>query len=250
MTTPARATDDARGRFYTWLQRKYVSVTTILSALGKPALPNWAAKTVAEFAIRQHKQVYAILQESGEDAAIRFLKGRPWAERDTAADIGSTVHKAIDMHILGQEYEWPEKAKGHERQFNQWLAEYEPTFELSEATVYHRKPAYAGTLDSILTLPNGRRYLVDVKSGKNVYGEVALQLAAYRYADFIGLPDGTEHEVPPVDGAAVLHLRPNDHEFLEIRAGEDEYRVFLYVMACWRWLNGGQDGAVGAEVER
>ena len=55
MAGPQLARSPRKGRVYVWPpdspDREYPSVTTILSEVAKPAIPYWAAKQVAEFAI-------------------------------------------------------------------------------------------------------------------------------------------------------------------------------------------------------
>src|SRR5262249_28914527 len=82
----------------------------------------------------------------------------------------------------------------------------------------------------------GRKLLLDTKTGKGVYPEVALQLAAYRYAEFIGLPDGSEAKMPTVDGCAVVHLpEAGGYQLLEVRADPEGFTGFLYVRECFRF---------------
>lgn len=131
---------------------------------------------------------------------------------------------------------WPDEIAPHLLQFERFLAAHTPTFEATEATVYNRAQHYAGTLDAILTLADGRKLLVDYKSGKAVYPEVGLQLAAYRYAEFIGMPDNTEAPMQTVDGCAVLHLTPDAFTFQEVRADQDVFNAFLYARETFRFM--------------
>jgi hypothetical protein len=80
--------------------------------------------------------------------------------------------------------------------------------------------------------------IVDTKSGKNVYSEVALQLAAYARADFIGLPDGTEVAPPVVQAGAVLHLNPRlrkGYEFREVVIDDEVFRYFRHAQQIDKW---------------
>jgi hypothetical protein len=119
--------------------------------------------------------------------------------------------------------------------FEQFLADWTPHYVMTEASVFNTTEKYAGTLDAIVHM-NDARYLMDVKSGKGVYPEVGLQLAAYRYAEFIGLPDGSEEPMPQVDGAVVLHL-PDEggYDLLNIRADRDVFTAFLYAREVFRF---------------
>src|SRR4051794_14692313 len=192
MTTPRNARSSGGRRFYTWGGAKYWSVTTIVNGgLPKPVLVNWAKKFTAEFACDNYAARGEVLKAARE-GAIDWLKNASFRDRDKKAELGSWVHAACEAFQLGKPMPpWPVAIKPHMEHFAAFLDEYQPTIELAEASVYNRTEKYAGTLDAI-ALFGDRRLLFDVKTGKGVYPEVGLQLAAYRYAEFIGLPDGSE----------------------------------------------------------
>jgi hypothetical protein len=233
VTSPRNAKTTNRGRTYTWPGDDppitYDSVTTVLSGgVPKPALPSWAAKSVAEWAVSNVQQVLDIIETEGPGEAVRILKGKPWSQRDRAADLGSRCHDAAEAYVLGKPMpEWEEDVKPYMASFCAFLEDFRPTYELTEATVYNRRYSYAGTLDFIARIGD-ELILGDIKTGKGVYDEVALQLAAYRYAEFIGLPDGTEAPLPVVDAVRVLHLTPRRYELIPVEAGEAQFRTFLY----------------------
>ncbi|MDQ2782221.1 MAG: DUF2800 domain-containing protein [Actinomycetota bacterium] len=228
MTTPRNATTTNRGRTYKWRDEEFTSVTTILSGgVPKPALTNWAAKSVAEYVAAHLAEVNAIAADDPA-AAIDLMKGSPWRQRDKAAAQGSDIHAWAEAHVLGKVM--PEPPPAHRPYcdgFLRFLEDWRPTYQMSEATVYNRANAYAGTLDAIVEM-DGDLWLIDYKTGKGVYGEVALQLSAYRSAEFIGLPDGTEAPMPEVDWCGVLHLTPDGYHLIPVEAGPDEFRAFLY----------------------
>lgn len=228
MAGPRNATTTGKGRTYKWRDETFTSVTTILSGgVPKPALTSWAARATAEWAVKNIDQVTGIAK-SDPAAAIDMLRGAPWRDRDAAAVKGTDIHAAVEAHVLGQPVpEWSREVAPSMRQFETFVEQYGPTFEMSEASVYNRAHGYAGTLDAIVVI-DGVRYLLDVKTGKGVYGEVALQLAAYRHAEFIGLDTGDEVPMPAVDACAVLHLRPRTFSLIPVEAGEAEFRFFLY----------------------
>lgn len=66
-----------------------------------------------------------------------------------------------------------------------------------------------------LTLPDAGPVpvlvLLDWKTGKNIYPEVAVQLAAYSRAEVGFLRNGTQVTPPRVDHAVVVHLRPSKY---------------------------------------
>jgi glutaredoxin-related protein len=184
------------------------------------------------------------------DEAVRYLKGIPYAHRDRAADLGTSLHEAIEAHTLGRPYPpWPITIQTRMGHFVQFLEDWQPIFDQAEATVYNRSEKYAGTLDAIIDL-DGRKILLDVKSGKGVYPEVALQLAAYRYAEFIGLPDGSEAGMPQVDECAVLHLTDEGYQLVPVVADERVFKAFLYAREVFRWQNETSKTVIGQPMER
>ncbi|HSS11561.1 MAG TPA: hypothetical protein VLL25_16870, partial [Acidimicrobiales bacterium] len=78
----------------------YRGVTGICAALPKEAIPRWAAKTVAEYAV-DHIQSWWELPPAD---AVDLLKHVPWQQRDRAAARGTTVHTVIEKMIDGQEF--------------------------------------------------------------------------------------------------------------------------------------------------
>lgn len=237
MAGPRNATTTGRGRTYKWRDETFDSVTTIIGGgVPKGALPNWAAKSVAEYVCANLPTIQAIVDKGDKAAAIDLMKGSPWRARDEAAANGSDVHAWAEAHVLGHDLPIRDGLDGFAEEFKKFLLEYQPVFEMSEATVYNREHGYAGTLDAIAVI-GGRRMLIDYKTGNGVYGEVAMQLAAYRFAEFVGMPDGSEVPMPEVDGCAVLHLRPRSHTLIPVRAEALELRYFLYAREIRQYVN-------------
>lgn len=253
MAGPRNSTTARGKRFYSWRNESYWSVTTIISGgIPKPALLPWGIKMVAEAAVEICEQLPSMVA-ADRDSAIRFLKGSPYAKRDAAADLGSLVHQTIEAHALGKpQPEAPLPVRPYMRSFRMFLEDIQPVFTATEASVYNRTEKYAGTLDGIatMTLPLQERpgsYLIDAKSGKGVYPEVALQLAAYRHAEFIGLPDGSEAPMPKVDGALALHLTPAGYRLIEVQADDEVFRAFLYAREVFRWSEETSKAVLGLE---
>jgi hypothetical protein len=247
---------------------RYWSVTTLIkSGVPSPALTYWGMREVASYAAVNHRVLAAMLEAvrvkktpgglaivTDPDAvtgAIDWLKESPWRERNRKADIGTAVHAAVEAHILGVPWPEPEEGtEGHLAQFARFIEAFHPTFELAEASVYNRTAKYAGTLDFIATIPGRGRALIDTKTaGSGVYPEAALQLAAYRYAEFIGLPDGTEAPMPTVDGCAVLWLPGGDDTdgwaLIPVVADEQVYRSFRHVIEVARWAEELSKSVIG-----
>lgn len=250
MTNPKHATTTSRGRTYHWRDEEFVSVTTIIGqGVPKPALKGWGERLVAETAVA--KQV--IWSKMTDDEAVDWLKRSPYRESGRAAVRGSDIHAWAERWALNQRPqidEFPEAQQGYARSFASFVAEWQPVWEMAEASVYNRRWGYAGTLDSLVRIERDGLGLLlcDTKTGKGVYGEVALQLAAYRHAEFIGAPDGSEVPMPSVDGCAVLHLTPTDYELIPVEAGEEAFRYFLYAQQVAHFCNDASKRALGAPL--
>lgn len=229
------------GRLYNWKGENFWSVTTVLDALPKPALMYWAAKLVAEFSVDN----LDTLKSLDRTAAVQLAKGAPNRDRDKKADVGTAVHEAVEALILDKPLpDWDATVAKHMDQFLQFVKDFDVHFEASEAQVFNRTERYAGTFDFTAVIPKlpslgyaGPKCLGDVKTGKGIYPEVALQLSAYANGEFIGLPNGTEIEMPIFDVGAALHLRPNKYALVPVRIDEEVFLAFKYVREVWRFLN-------------
>ncbi len=231
----------------------YPGATVVLDVLTD--LRGWYARKAAQSAVDFHKD----WSEWDPATARDWLAKAADRKRDAAADLGSRVHewcaaraRMLMAHGPGVP-EFPEGLSGHGQQYEQFLADFNPTFLHVERAVVG--DGYAGTFDFIADIPGHGRLLVDIKTGKSVHPEsVALQLAAYRHAwampdprtvsmtpdHFYSLNNDDEtadHDaVPEVDGCAVLHLRPRSHKLVPIEAGPEQHRTFLYCLQVWHHL--------------
>lgn len=267
MNGPKHARSTTKGRTYqhpvtgetAW------SVTTIMdAALPKPALVGWAARMVAEYAVANHSRLEALLQgvrlqkdgdarlvvsdPSAVDAAVDWLKGAPYRDKQRKADIGTAIHQRIEARILGTPMpEPPEELAPRLAHFEAFERAFRPEWLLSEATVWNRTEAYAGTLDWIARI--GRHVVLgDTKSGKDVYPEVAIQLAAYQRAEFVLMPDGTEEPMPATEGACVLHLTDDGYRLVPVHVTEDTYRTFLHCREMFRWADEFSKRSLGLDL--
>jgi hypothetical protein len=267
-----RTTTKSGARWYDWKGERFWSVTTISNGgLPKPVLINWAKKFTSEYAVDNFAKLTALLEpdEDGNvdrDGAVDWLKGAAYRDRDRKAKLGTQIHEAIEAYVLGKPVpEWPLPLRPRMLAFERFLSEYEPTFVpvpvtgqkvelgngvlLAEAPVFSRKERYAGTLDGVVEI-GGRTVVMDVKTSANgIYPEIGLQLAAYRFAEFVGLPDGSEQPMPETHGAVALHL-PEDgtYELREVQADEEVFKSFLYVRETYRFVKDIAPGVVRGPV--
>jgi hypothetical protein len=244
------------------------SVTTIINeSSSNRGLIEWAAGETAQAAVNGLKTLQAIIEDEGTDAAVQWLIGareRPRRGERTAKQLGSEIHQACETYALtGQRPVVDDEIAPFLDQFDRWCQAHQPVYEAAEMTVYSPTYGYAGTLDAILKV-DGTTVITDYKSSKKdrdskgklrqPWNDVALQLSAYRYADFAGpwrtrrysyyrrryyLLGGDERAdavpIPAVDGGLCLYLTPQRCEAYPVRCDEPIFEAFLYAIERARW---------------
>jgi hypothetical protein len=242
--SPRNAVSEGDHRFYEWLGRRYPSVTTILGAAPKPWLGRWAAKMVAEYALKALPGLTGTPEE-----IIADLKGAPWRVRDEAGERGTAVHLAAETGADMADV--PENARAAYASYRAWETAYQPTILLRERQVWSPASGYAGSFDLVADV-YGVRYLIDLKTAPKIYPEVPLQIAAYRFADFVGADDEEDTEATAilheVDAGAVLHLRDDGFTFLRVASGLAEFDDFLALKRIYDWERRVSRTPVGEEI--
>ena len=218
------------GRFYFPEEGTAIpSVTTILSAYPKGAA------------------FYEWLKKNGEDSDNI---------RDEAGRKGTRVHDLTERYDRGEEVslmdndgefgvsmiEW-----GMLEKWIEFRDRFNPEINEIEVNILNQEIGIAGTRDRIITL-NGKRLLVDIKTGTYIGKEAWLQLAAYRQIDGLnGLPlyDGiaimhlnaktkTEGKKDSVQGKGWQLIIENDHKVMD-----EYYSIFQFTHKLWLSENSG-----------
>lgn len=257
-----RSSGRGGARSYSLNGKDYDSVTTIIGrGEPKPVLVNWAKKVTAEYAVEHHDMIGQMIKEDGDRAAIDYLKGAAYRQRDSKGAIGSRLHEVAELAAMGHGVPTPEDPTdallvAHLKDF---LKVAEPEWHAIEAVVYSDEPAYAGTLDGIATLGKGlnlsdefkKPVLIDWKSGSGVYGSHAMQLCAYAWATRIIGPSG------PVDmtdlgisteKAAVVHITAGGWKLVEVNIGAALYETFLATIHMAHWTEKLSSDSVGSTL--
>lgn len=226
------------------------SVTTILNVVSKPALQSWYAKIAAGWVVENVELVLRMISDLGKDATVQAVAARGKAERDRRAAIGTAAHLAVEHDLAGlPAILTPDTAP----LFEQWRAflhewHFEP--EWSEAMVVSERYGYAGTLDLIGRL-NGRRALIDVKTGSFMAPEMGLQLAAYSAADYIGRPGLPDRwKVPAVELHLILQLQPSFYRLFPYTVGDAELRAFLAAQQLDAWQHSTGRRLIGQPLQK
>lgn len=256
------------------------SVTTIISALDKPALIYWSAEQTALAAVHE-KQAWEGLAKRSTDDAVDWLKNARFRRAPgsrSAAELGTAVHAACEQYALtGTRPDVDAQIAPFLDQFDRWLEQFQPEYVATEVTVFNTTYGYAGTCDGFLNI-GGVRFILDYKTsaksfdkqGKPTgpYPEVALQLAAYRHAELAAvwrprryekfrrrfyLLSDAERElavpVPDVDAGLVMHITPEHCVAYPVECGAEVFDAFLYVEESFRWANETSKTVIGRPLE-
>jgi len=215
------------------LDSKWVpGVTTILGCLDKPAIPKWAAKTVAQY-VAENPDAIETLRTLGEGGMVKALADVPWKKRDDAGTRGTSIHDIAERLLLDEEVDVPDELVPVAEYLLQFFEDWQIEPVLLEASVASREHWYAGTLDLIAkyrrpdTGATGQG-IFDYKSGRAIYPESSLQLAAYAGAEFHGL-EGNEQPLPPVDAAFGVHARSDGYDVIPLKYGPDVFEEFVAI---------------------
>lgn len=211
-------------------------VTTALKlGLPAPALVGWGINSVADYVLAN----WAELEAMGPSDKLKAMKRSPYAHRDRAALRGTEIHGHGEALTHGRPVDVPDELRGPVEAYARFLDEWGIEPIATETVLGHTDYGYAGTADlwCVVAARDGARCLVDIKTGKGVYPEAVLQLAAYRYAN-LWQPDGPDSEsaeVPEVDRVYVAHVLPDAVRMVPVAADEAAFRAFLYVLQTARW---------------
>lgn len=230
----------------------YGVTTALKDGLPTPALVRWGINEVSDYVVGHWSE----LEPMGPSDKLKAMRAAPYAKRDRAALRGTEIHGLGDGLVHGREVDVPEELRGPVEAYARFLDDWRIAPIATETPLANVDYGYAGTADLWCQLGarDGAVGLVDIKTGKDVYPDTALQLAAYRYAD-LWQHDGAEDEdVPEVDLVYVAHVLPDAVRMVPVTAAEAEHRAFLYVLQVARWFDRHskrrklEDGAWGVSV--
>jgi len=258
-------------RPYSKIKGSEPSVTTILSTKNTPGLDWAAAKVTAERAVYSDEWMSPTRNPVEEvDTLRRYFRG----EWDGKAYMGTLLHTVMDKWAHGETADvltlvrahkaWdrtPEitdvkiaEANGYVLGLEQFWTDID-THELTTEECVRSSGQFVGQRDMRVKI-NGEWWLIDLKSGRKIYDDFALQLAAYRYApqvvtykwvesmDSKGKPKAelavdTVELNEPVDRCGILHV-PGDgtYSLNEFYVSLDTYDTFLSLIPIYHWLKG------------
>ncbi len=198
--------------------QEYVRVTEVMSVIRKKELEVWRGNIGNEEADR----ILLEAQDTGTRvhlACEEILKGIT-----TGFDI-----RIRDLDLQGIEIKMVENFQG-------WVNRNVKGVILLEEVVFSEKFRYAGRLDALVFLRDGKEVLIDIKTTGAIYDEVALQLAAYKEAL-------KEMEIVGDDCRRMCVRLDKKTGSLEIRefTGTQDFQAFLCCLGIYNWLKGGKN---------
>lgn len=209
-------------------------VTTLLGVLDKPALPKWAAKSVAEY-VANNRDAVEHLYAMGTGPMVASLKEIPWQKRDEAGIRGTDVHDYAERILNGEEVDVPEHYVGHVEQCIAFMEDWDIRPVLVEQCVGSRQYKYAGKLDLVADHNQGPRAIFDWKTAQSgIYKETAFQMVGYAFAEFYG-ENGDEKPMADlgIEQSYGVHIRADGYDVYPLRFGPDVYDEFLCIARAY-----------------
>lgn len=161
--------------------------------------------------------------------------------KSVAADRGTLIHDAINrMGITGELpdlSDFDPEHRGYIQGLSRWWFQQDPEFVAQEKLVASAELGYAGRLD-LEALIEGKRYLIDFKTSKDVYESMHYQLAGYQFAE---AEMGTLYD----HTAVVLLGKDGSYQMVTGNASERLWRAHVEL---WKALHA--DGFIKAPWEK
>jgi hypothetical protein len=255
-----RSVNRGRGHSYELDGEKIQGVTTVLNnGVPKNALTNWAARVAGEYAVDNWDALSAIAISE----RLEQIRTAPDRARSEAGERGTEVHRLVHRYLAGEEVAAPDDLQGHFDAGCLFEQEWQPVEVAIEFAVFARanpeigRPrAYGGRSDLLARLADGDLWLLDWKTNlKGVYPDNALQLAAYRNADFY-ITDAldeqgqfVEHPMPWADRCGIVWLRGDGtYDLVPLEADERALEIFTAAQEVATFTKADRDDWVYAPL--
>lgn len=220
MPSNSNKKDTKRGGFYWKETVPYVSVTEILKIKDKPALRYYFMDqmylTMVKTPTLTRDEAYAEAFRHSEKAKVR----------------GTTIHSILEAWKNVAELESvAEEFKEYAEALYRWMKEYKVKIIEREKTFFSEKYKYANTVDLIAEINNVSR-VVDLKTGKLIYGEAHIQTSANLYS--------VQESGINIDKTGILLLTENPKTkkvTFTFSEGEDRFKSFLSLKQVWEEEN-------------
>lgn len=214
-----------RGKVYYVNGDKFPGVTTVLGAIGKPALIIWAKNLVVgvvETYLRGMLNQKITLDEAMLQQILAHARTEPDKIKTETANLGTRTHEAIMRILQGENGGVTDDIALAVKSFLTWKTQNPFTVVHLEKPVASLEYGYAGRPDMIAKDKDGY-FVADWKTSKDgtVYKETAMQLAAYSQAikETLGLDVkrgialGLGRDVPAFKPFIVTNMKESQKDF-------------------------------------
>jgi len=236
---------DPKTHVYSVDNKQVFGVTNITNILNKPGLLYWGVNKAIDFLQANWKpgkaydevQIKNLLEEARK-THVQIKNG--------AADIGKMIHEWVSNYVKAiVKKETPSKRpinpemRAAVEGFFKWAKKSQLKIIRSEQKVLSRKWKYAGTLD-LEGIVEGKRTIIDLKTGNAFYPEAFLQASAYLKAR----EEETGKKYP--GGVIIVRLSKKVEEAgktivepFEVQKDENveiHFKAFLNCLQLYRWI--------------
>ena len=223
----------------------YPSVTTILGALDKPQLKQWAHRQITDWCYASRPGE----EQSADDYFAKAIEGAFQQVQD-AADAGTLIHAALEAH--GRGLDWDRNAQVYLPQLEHAFPVHvlvDPVLEFFKAekvegiafekVLVNQEHGFAGSADLIAYTKRGVA-VIDFKTRKTSakykvepYDGQPMQIAAYAKTHFRGInPVGCNVYISTTEPGRVEACWYDEEQ---VKA---EYAAFGHLCAVWQHLKG------------
>lgn len=227
--------------------RKVPGATTVIGTLDKPALRQWYAKQAAARAVNE----WDYLAGLPVSERLAYIEKGPRDTVTAAALRGNQIHDLGQKLAEGKDVDVPAEHMGPVEAYARWLDLWQIETIAAETPLVNTEYGYAGTADlwGRVGARDNAVALLDIKTGKGVWNETGLQLAAYRYSTLMQPEKGVEIPTPEVELVLVAHVMPDDVRTLPAVADETTFRTFLHLLQVYRAVDGWKEAPlIGAAI--
>jgi len=221
---------------YTYEGQTYPGVTSILKVIDKSGpLMAWAARQTAEAAVALMDTMPELYKTVGPEGIVKALTSRSSWKRDEAAALGTEIHALADLVNRGEPTPpIPESSRSHVLKYAEWWRASGWKLRASEAMLVNVRMGYGGTIDLLARDADKRTVLADIKTGRLVYHEAVLQLAAYGMAEVIEV-GGEIFKMPAPDRFVILHVTKDGVREVELTIGSLDREAFAGCLKLNEW---------------
>lgn len=206
-------------------------VTGILGMISKPALVPWSAKESVGYVFKTLEKVkdYKLTPRFLERLHSRAKK-QPHFAKETAARNGTIAHGVFDAIVkIGPDAATPTPFLPS---FLFYLKKESPKFITGDLKVASLTYGFGGSLDALAEDENGKLVILDWKTGKSIWPEMAAQVSAYSFCvkEMFGL------DYYPAASIIRFEKDKEKYEQREVRDIKDSFKLFKTALDL-HWLH-------------